>query len=78
MGRYFVVRFMLFIGCVLVFWLAGLRSPIPLVLVSGVVSSIIALFVFREMRNQAATGLEHRVHSRVAKIDEHRAEEDDD
>lgn len=78
MVRYFLLRFFLFVGCVLVLWLVGLRQPLPLVLVAGVLSSIISLVAFRGMRQHAADGLEHRVHERMARAEAHRTAEDED
>lgn len=78
MGRYFVIRFFLFAGVLLVLWLVGLRDPVPLVLLSMVISAIIALVGFRGMRQKAATGLEDRVHNRLARAEANRTAEDDD
>lgn len=78
MVRYFLLRFLVFAACLLGLWLVGLRSPLPLVLVAGVLSSIVSLVSFREQREMAAGSLQQRVAARSAKIDEHRMAEDDE
>lgn len=64
--RYTIARITVFLACLLLFWLLGMRdNPLLLLLVATTVSMLISLFVLRGMREQFADQLAHRVEERT-------------
>lgn len=65
--RYTVARLTVFLACLLIGWLAGLRdNPLLLLLVATTVSMFVSLFVLRSMREQFAEQVADKVENRVA------------
>ena len=63
--RYTLARLTVFLACLLVFWLVGLRdNPLLLLIVATTVSMLISLFVLRGMREEFADRVAHRVEER--------------
>lgn len=78
--RYTVARITIFIACLLLGWLLGLRdNPLLLLLVATTVSMFISLFVLRSMREQfaeqVADKVEHRTEMKQAKAARRRSDE---
>lgn len=64
--RYSLARITVFLACLLVFWLVGLRdNPLVLLLVATTVSMFISLIALRGMREQFADQVAHRVETRT-------------
>ena len=69
MVRYTLLRLMVFLGCLLFFWLVGLRRPdqqVFLLLASAGASVVLSYFLLRRERNALAQRLESRVRQRTA------------
>ena len=73
MVRYTLLRTLVFFGCLLILWLAGLRSRDQLfLLVAGaaLISMVVSYFVLRPFREdysrQIAEKLEHRAEQKAA------------
>jgi Protein of unknown function (DUF4229) len=63
--RYTVLRLLLFFGCLLAFWLLGLRNDqVLLLLVSAVVSLVLSYFLLRRQRDEFAGRIAARVEHR--------------
>lgn len=64
--RYSLARITVFMLCLLLFWLLGLRdNPLLLLLLATTVSMFLSLFVLRAMREQFAEQVAHRVEERT-------------
>ncbi len=67
MLRYTLYRLLIFFGCLLFFWLVGLRNDeILLLLVSAAVSVVLSLFLLRSQRDQFSAQIADRVEKRSA------------
>lgn len=65
MLRYTVLRLLVFLGCLVFFWLVGLRSDqILLLLVSAVASLVISYFLLRRQRDQFSEQIADRIERR--------------
>ncbi len=81
--RYSVMRLMIFFGCLILFWLIGLRSqdqqPLLLVL-SALTSLVVSYFFLRRdrdaMSNRLAAKVEERAERRRAAVGEDEEAED--
>ena len=83
MLRYTVLRLLIFFGCLVFFWLVGLRNDqVLLLLVSAVVSVILSFFVLRSQRDrfseQIADKIERRQEARRAAREAGELETDED
>ncbi len=66
--RYTLARITVFLACLLVGWLAGLRdNPLMLLIVATTVSMFISLFLLRSMREQFAVQVADKVENRTAR-----------
>jgi hypothetical protein len=66
--RYTLYRLLIFFGCLLFFWLVGLRNDqILLLLVSAVASVVLSFFLLRSQRAQFSAQIADRVERRAAK-----------
>ncbi len=68
MVRYTLLRLMVFFGCLLFFWLVGLRRPdqqVFLLLASAGASVVLSYFMLRRQRDAFAERLASRVRQRV-------------
>ena len=64
--RYSLARISVFLLCLLLFWLLGMRdNPLLLLIVATTVSMFISLFALRGMREQFADQVAHRVEDRT-------------
>ena len=69
MLRYTVLRLLVFLGCVALLWLAGLRDRdqvLLLVFGAGVLSAVISVFALRRFREDYAAQVQARVEARSA------------
>lgn len=69
MLRYTVLRLLIFFGCLILFWLLGLRSPdqqLLLLGLSAVVSLVLSYFLLRRPRDEFAEKIADRVERRRA------------
>ncbi len=69
MLRYSLLRLLVFLGCVSVLWLAGLRdrAQLPyLVLGAALLSAVISYFALRRFREDYSAQLAHRIVARAA------------
>ena len=67
MLRYTLYRLLLFFGCLLFFWLVGLRNDqVLLLLVSAVVSVVLSFFLLRSQRHQFSAQIADRMEKRQA------------
>ena len=78
--RYTLARITIFLACLLLGWLLGLRdNPLLLLLIATTVSMFISLFVLRSMREQfaeqVADKVEHRTERKQAKAARRRSDE---
>ncbi|MEO8827269.1 DUF4229 domain-containing protein [Lapillicoccus sp.] len=67
MLKYTVFRLMIFLACLLLFWLVGLRSPdqqVLLLLLSAGTSLVISFFVLRRQRDEFSERVAARVERR--------------
>lgn len=62
--RYTLLRLLLFFACLLLFWLAGLRNPLWLLLAAATVSMLISLFALAGMRDRMSVEVAERVDAR--------------
>lgn len=72
-ARFTVLRLAIFLACLALLWLLGLRSvdqQIWLVLGAGVLSMVVSYFVLRRQREAVS----ERIDERVTRAMEHRAE----
>ena len=67
MVRYTLFRLLIFFGCLLFFWIVGLRNnEVLLLVVSAVVSLVLSTFLLREQRNELSAKIAARVDERAA------------
>ncbi|MFL6079615.1 MAG: DUF4229 domain-containing protein [Ornithinibacter sp.] len=69
MVRYSVLRLLVFLGCVSLLWLLGLRdrAVLPyLVLGAALLSAVISYFALRRFREDYSAQLAHRIEARSA------------
>ena len=67
MLRYTVLRLLIFLGCLVFFWLVGLRNnEILLLAVSAVVSVALSYFLLRSQRNRFSEQIADRIERRQA------------
>ncbi len=67
MLRYTLYRLLIFFGCLLFFWLVGLRGDeVLLLLASAVVSVVLSYFLLRSQRDQFAAQIADRMEKRQA------------
>jgi mannitol-specific phosphotransferase system IIBC component len=65
--RYTLYRLLIFFGCLLFFWLVGLRNDqVLLLLVSAVVSVVLSFFLLRSQREQFSAQIADRMEKRQA------------
>ena len=65
MLRYSVFRLLIFFGCLLFFWLVGLRNDqVLLLLVSATVSVVLSFFLLRSQRDRFSEQIAERVEKR--------------
>ena len=67
MGRYTVLRLLVFLGCLVLLWLVGLRGQDQLILLvfgAAVLSAVISWFVLREPRAQMSETIAHKIDAR--------------
>jgi uncharacterized membrane protein len=65
--RYTLYRLLIFFGCLLFFWLVGLRNDqVLLLLVSAVVSVVLSFFLLRSQREQFSAQIADRMEQRQA------------
>lgn len=65
MLRYTVFRLLIFFGCLLFFWLVGLRNDqVLLLLVSATVSVVLSFFLLRSQRDRFSEQIAERVEKR--------------
>jgi mannitol-specific phosphotransferase system IIBC component len=65
--RYTVLRLLIFFGCLIFFWLVGLRNnEILLLAVSAVVSVALSYFLLRSQRNRFSEQIADRIERRQA------------
>lgn len=67
MVKYTLFRIMIFLACLLLFWLVGLRSPdqqILLLLLSAVTSLVVSFFVLRRQRDEFSERIAAKVERR--------------
>lgn len=67
MGRYTVLRLLVFLGCLVLLWLVGLRGQDQLILLvfgAAVLSAVISWFVLREPRSQMSESIARKVEAR--------------
>jgi mannitol-specific phosphotransferase system IIBC component len=65
--RYTLYRLLIFFGCLLFFWLVGLRNDqVLLLLVSAVVSVVLSFFLLRSQRDQFSAQIADRMEKRQA------------
>jgi mannitol-specific phosphotransferase system IIBC component len=63
--RYTVLRLLIFFGCLIAFWLLGLREDqVLLLLVSAAVSLVLSYFLLRRQREEFAVRIAARVEQR--------------
>jgi hypothetical protein len=63
--RYTVFRLLIFFGCLVFFWLVGLRNDqILLLLVSATVSVILSFFLLRSQRDRFSEQIQARMEKR--------------
>ena len=68
MLRYTLLRTLVFFGCLLVGWLAGLRGQenlIPLVLVAAIASMVISYFALRRFREDYSRQIDDKLQERA-------------
>jgi hypothetical protein len=68
MLRYTLLRTLVFFGCLLVGWLAGLRGQenlIPLVLVAAIASMVISYFALRRFREDYSRQIADKLQERA-------------
>lgn len=66
--RYSLLRIMLFLGCLIVLWLVGLRG-LTLVVLAGLLSMVASLFVLRGPREEFSARIASRVDERAARAE---------
>ena len=67
MLRYTLYRLLIFFGCLLFFWLVGLRNDqVLLLVVSAVVSVVLSFFLLRSQRDQFSAQIADRMEKRQA------------
>lgn len=67
MLRYTVLRLGIFFGCLLVFWLVGIRNDqVLLLLLSAAVSVVLSYFLLRRQRDEFAEKIATKVERRQA------------
>ena len=67
MLRYTVLRLLIFFGCLIFFWLVGLRNnEILLLAVAAVVSVALSYFLLRSQRNRFSEQIADRIERRQA------------
>ncbi|PRY59337.1 uncharacterized protein DUF4229 [Knoellia remsis] len=79
MVRYFILRTLIFIGCLAATWLLGLRDreeQLLAVVIAAVASMIISAFVLRPFRQQASADIARRVEQRGEKRRDEVSDED--
>ncbi len=65
MLRYTIMRLGIFFGCLLLFWLLGLRNDqVLLLLLSAVVSVVLSFFLLRRQRDAFAEKIATRIEQR--------------
>ncbi len=67
MVRYTLLRLLIFFGCLVFFWLVGLRRPdqqVYLLLASALVSVVLSYFVLRREREQFSARIAERIERR--------------
>ena len=65
MLRYTVLRLLIFFGCLLFFWLVGLRNDqILLLLVSAATSVLLSFFLLRSQRDRFSEQIQARMEKR--------------
>ena len=67
MLRYTVLRLLVFLGCIALLWLIGLRDRDELLLLvfgAGVLSAVISVFALRRFREDYAAQLQAKVEAR--------------
>ena len=65
MLRYTVLRLLIFFGCLVFFWLVGLRNDqILLLLVSATVSVVLSFFLLRSQRDRFSEQIQDRMEKR--------------
>ena len=78
MLRYSILRVLIFLACLIAFWLLGLRGEtnLPyLVVAAALVSMVISYFLLKPMRDQFSDQVAHKVDERVQAGKERRARE---
>ncbi|STD02922.1 Uncharacterised protein [Dermatophilus congolensis] len=80
---YSFARISIFLACLLILWLVGLKDPLVLLLVAATVSMLISLFTLGKLRDRFAVDVAERVErrrqekaERRAQVDQSSAEED--
>ncbi|WP_286961209.1 MULTISPECIES: DUF4229 domain-containing protein [Arsenicicoccus] len=66
--RYSLLRIMLFLGCLIVLWLVGLRGLL-LVILAGLLSMVASLFVLRGPREEFSARIAERVDRKAARAE---------
>ena len=66
--RYSLMRIMLFLGCLIVLWLVGLRGLL-LVILAGLLSMVVSLFVLRGPREEFSARIAERVDRKAARAE---------
>lgn len=65
--RYSLLRILLFLACLIALWLVGLRG-FTLVILGGLLSMVLSLFVLRGPREEWTARLTERVEARTARV----------
>jgi hypothetical protein len=63
--RYSVLRLLLFFGCLLLFYLVGVREPVLLIVLTAVASLVLSYFFLRGPRDAMAQTLAERAARRI-------------
>ncbi|HET8616014.1 MAG TPA: DUF4229 domain-containing protein [Actinomycetales bacterium] len=74
--RYSVLRLLLFIACLLVLWLVGVREPVLLVALTAIASLTLSYFFLRGPRDAMAQTLADRAARRQRRPDADELAED--
>lgn len=62
--QYTLLRILLFLASLLLFWLVGLKDPLILLLVAATVSMLLSLFLLSGLRERMSADLANRVERR--------------
>jgi type II secretory pathway component PulM len=83
MGRYTVMRLLIFFGCLVLLWLVfemlkieGQDKPLVLVAGAAILSAVVSWFVLREPREQMSERIAEKVEARRARHELDDAAED--